>query len=173
MEIEVILAQFAGLPGAHLAADALASSGAPPWKTEVTELVSRYPPLARYPDYLRFLARFGGAGLSFDPPRSDDYVFLEVYGFGEFAESVAADEEGYFPFAELQARYEPSVPGATAYTGCVWRVFALDVSGRRRAEVFTPVWPIPPSVERLIVPRWDSFSAWFQDVLAYRGKLPL
>jgi hypothetical protein len=173
MDLEEPVREFARLPGADLLNKAIYSRGSGPWEVEVAEFVRRFPHLSRYPDYLRFLTRFGGAGLYFDPPQSDRYVHLTIWGFEQYGEPLEADEGGLLGFAELQARYQPHVPGTNAFEGCVWRVFALDASGKRRPEVFAPIWPAPDPAVTSCVPHWATFSAWLTEVVACRGKLPL
>lgn len=169
MGIPEIVTSFGNLLGAHLASDVPETTAGFPWAGEVAELVDRLPQLNRYSDYLEFLSHYGGAGLYRDDPTSDDYVLLLIYGFGEFADANEVDEDGYYPFAELQARYQPYQQGDNTYKGCFWRVFALDITGGREPAIYAPDASLPQYYQG----RWQTFSGWLAEVVATQGKLPL
>jgi hypothetical protein len=169
VDIANVTKEFISLPGAAISEASSLYTDAKPWEEAVSILVSRFPGLARYPDYLWFLSKVGGASLMYDPPTSDDYVLLQIYGFGEFGEKTEADEHGFLGFAEIQARYSPYVHSHNFYDGCVWRVFALDANGGHAPVVFAPA----SSQDQVCMPRWSTFSAWLTEVVTTRGKLPL
>lgn len=88
MRLDDLIARFASLPGANV-------GGPDPEKrpAEIETLVTEFPFLKAYPDYLEFLLRYGGASLHCGPAASAD-AFLYIWGFGEFADEMGADPVG-------------------------------------------------------------------------------
>jgi hypothetical protein len=169
--LEDAVARFSAVPHARVLS-ASSDEGPEPWQPEADRYADRYPGLRRYPDYLEFLARFGG-GAVYRPDGVETLEFLQmtIYGFGEFFEpSEEVDADGFFAFACLEARYALPRAEHSDDDGIFFRYFALDVSGSRPAMVYTPVPPLKPTQ---YVPRWPTFTDWLEDVADHLGRLPL
>ncbi|WP_165220903.1 hypothetical protein [Aquisphaera insulae] len=116
---------------------------------EVTTLfLDRFPFLAEYPDYMYFLARYGGASggeavpVDVGGPTETDY-YISIHGYTEansaytempFASCV--DSNGLFGFCEVWHRYRPWSQGNEWRDGLVYTWISLEAAGKRRRGVY-------------------------------------
>lgn len=167
VSIHSVVERFLNLPGACV--NSPAGKGTAPWTAKMNELLLTHEYLERYPDYLEFLAAYGGGGILPTVPTSDSsYTHLWIYGFGESEEGLSDDVDSnqFYAFASTEFRFrEPkNVPRQSAEGMCFCH-FAMDASLNRSPSVFVPV-------QRVYQPRWATFTEWLDEIVVNRGRLP-
>ena len=158
-DLHALMSRFQALPGArHGGGDDPVRK--PRYRDAAKAVAAANPFLAQYPDYLAFLAHYGGAG-RYPDEDGDSLQYLNIHGFGEYDPCYEEDldADGYFSFALSEVALQPEDDIATMN-------YAFDGSGSRSRGVYAPDRVGPTARYEW---RWPTFSSWLAEVVQTRG----
>jgi hypothetical protein len=172
--VHKLVDRFLRIPGAVVATPD--GAGKSIWEVGVREYVAEYPLLNNYPDYLLFLADYGGGGIyPNEPSLSTSYSCCTVFGFGEFQDRFVADvdAEGFFGFTWLEFRYREPMDLSELYVDGMFSCdCTMDVSGNRPIGIYGPNHSIAKAVSASSYElRWGSFTHWLDELVQNNGRI--